>query len=319
MLNSVQMQSQSLSGISVSILHGPVHRQLCTTRGADLTRRRILGLQNTSKRKDGSILYWFKFLYFFFCVASTYFTYRPWKKESYLTLAGGNRSPCSTYCKVSLEGSFSPLTFVSLPLMRMASPSMIGPPSYVVAQDAGTEAVSGGDSAATTASTIIATTKPILDASSTRKAAPPVPHFDSVLRAAPALDDDFDLEEIAESASSSTLSLPDQLTASEGSSLQTLLRPHIEHHASLHAYLDANSMLQEFILQTRESIHIDAGKVKSSHSKVSRLEKDLGSVRLEAEKKGKLFWSPKRRREWRRRMAEVSTYAGQTYSTRLLI
>ena len=172
--------------------------------------------------------------------------------------------------------------------MRLASPTMVAattshaaaPPSYPQSNEANNNSTSS-----TTAA--------------------PVPHFDSILRAAPAFDDDFDVEALADSPSSSTVSLSEQLDASEGSNLKRKLRPHIEHHTSLHAYLDANSLLEELIIETRERLHMDAGKVKSTSSKVTRLKADLEGLRLDSEKKGKVFWSPKKKREWRRRVAEV--------------
>lgn len=134
----------------------------------------------------------------------------------------------------------------------------------------------------------------------------PVPHFDSILRAAPEFDAELDLTDIGnESASSSTLSLP-QHTASRGSqSWKTHLTPYLEQHASLHAYLDANTQLESLIHHTQENIHIDAGKIKTTSTKTTRLEKRLNELILEGSKKGRIFWSPKRRRHWRHSMIEV--------------
>ncbi|UZJ54842.1 hypothetical protein CBS101457_004162 [Exobasidium rhododendri] len=184
--------------------------------------------------------------------------------------------------------------------MRMASPSMVDPPSYPVPDSAPDADVASSNVETATRATPASN---VSNSTGTRsKGVVPVPHFDSILRAAPALDADVDLEELDDSASSSTLSLPDQVNTSEGSSLQKILRPHIEHHTSLHAYLDANSALEELILQTREKLHIDAGKVKSTFSRVNRLERIQLSLKSEGEKKGKIFWSPKKKRDWRRQV-----------------
>lgn len=157
-------------------------------------------------------------------------------------------------------------------------------------------------------------------ASSSRLAAPatanrlvtaPVPHFDSILRAAPAFDDDFGWDdEDSQSASSSTLSLNEIKQDGEGSTgrqeLLSLIAAHADYHISLHACLDANVTLQQVIHGTQEQLHVDAGKVKSLSTKIANLERRGEALRVEGDKKARMFWSPKRKREWRRQMAEVS-------------
>lgn len=138
----------------------------------------------------------------------------------------------------------------------------------------------------------------------------PVPFFDSILRAAPAFDIDDNDSEVGhdnDSASSSTLSLSEQLKRNAVSDWSSTLAPHLQQHASLHAYLDANPRLQEKLADLKDAIHTNLGKRTSLATRVARLQKKLHLVQLESDKRVKLLLSPKKKREFRRQVKEISS------------
>lgn len=178
--------------------------------------------------------------------------------------------------------------------MKMASLSLeasgsIVPPSYLETQE--TEKTASGSNNVKKPSIV----------------APPEPFFDSILRAAPAFDEENEEEQyhFDESPSSSILSLPlDLKLLNVKSHWIHTLKPHLPQHASLHAYLDANSTLHETIAQLRERIHINAGKRTSVNTRITHLQRKMHDIQLESDKRMKLILSPKKRRTIRRQIQD---------------
>lgn len=138
---------------------------------------------------------------------------------------------------------------------------------------------------------------------------PPIPFFDSILRAAPAFDyeNEEDIGHDNDSASSSTASLAEQLTQSAVSDWSSTLIPHLEQHASLHAFLDANERLPENLENLKNRIHINLGKRTSLTTRVTRLQLKLHQLQLESDKRSKLLYRPKKRREFLRQVDEITS------------
>lgn len=149
---------------------------------------------------------------------------------------------------------------------------------------------------------------------SSTSGAAPAPHFDSILRAAPAYDaddtesadsnEDLDLGQIPSS------SLSDPPTARESTAaVAEAIRPHLAHHSSLHAYLDANRMLEEMMIAMRQKIHEDSGRLKSRIAELKRMERVLAEAQ-EVKGKGAVLWLPKKKRLYRMKVEKVRE--GQT-------
>lgn len=129
----------------------------------------------------------------------------------------------------------------------------------------------------------------------------PAPHFDSILRAAPAYDEDDEEQEIGgnEQAEEEELNLPTPTNITDA------IRPHLQHHSSLHAYLDANMMLEEMILGTQERIYEDSGRLKSQRAELRRAEADLKILQSAKGKgTGAAFWMPKKKKAYKAKMEE---------------
>jgi predicted nucleic acid-binding Zn-ribbon protein len=137
----------------------------------------------------------------------------------------------------------------------------------------------------------------------------PVPFFDSILRAAPAFDyeNEDEIGHDNDSASSSTVSLTQQLAQNTVSDWSSKVGPNLEQHASLHAFLDANANLNERLTHVKERIHTTAGKRTSLATRVTRLQKKLHELQLESDQRRKLLFRPKKRREFVRQVHEVTS------------
>lgn len=134
----------------------------------------------------------------------------------------------------------------------------------------------------------------------------PAPHFDSILRAAPAYDNDDDEEEDEEmrrrreeEEQEEEQNLPPSTDVHEA------IRPHLQHHSSLHAYLDANLLLEEMIMGTQERIYEDSGRLKSQKAELKRAEEDVKILQsVKGKGAGTVFWMPKKKRAFRAKMEE---------------
>lgn len=129
----------------------------------------------------------------------------------------------------------------------------------------------------------------------------PAPHFDSILRAAPAYDDDDDGEGENEQVEEEE----EDVNLPPATNILTAIRPHLQHHSSLHAYLDANMLLEEMILGTQERIYEDSGRLKSQKAELKRANEELKLLQSAKGKgAGSAFWMPKKKKAYKMKMEE---------------
>lgn len=135
-----------------------------------------------------------------------------------------------------------------------------------------------------------------------------MPHFDSVLRAAPAYDDDDSDWDDGASMGSSISHSKVQYTSSPQDLQELILKAkkYAVSHTSFHAYLDANTHLEHNIKELQNRIHEESGKLTSRKAELRRLEKQKASLLSQRKGKVKLLWTPKKRSSWRGKLNSVS-------------
>lgn len=139
------------------------------------------------------------------------------------------------------------------------------------------------------------------------------PHFDSILRAAPAYDDDDDDDDGDEGfVEGDDNEGDDRGDAREATrSVAQTIRPHIAHHHSLHAYLDANQMLEETIAESRNRVNESAGQVRKKDAEVVKAQVFLKEAQAQ-KGKSSMLWTPKKRKAFAATMTKASNSVGFT-------
>lgn len=135
------------------------------------------------------------------------------------------------------------------------------------------------------------------------------PHFDSILRAAPAYDDDDDDDgdgELLQGDGNEEETYGEALQAKK--SVAQTIRPHIAHHHSLHAYLDANQMLEETIAESRNRVNESAGQVRKKDAEVVKAEVFLKEAQAQ-KGKSSMLWTPKKRKAFAATLTKVGNPA----------
>jgi hypothetical protein len=133
----------------------------------------------------------------------------------------------------------------------------------------------------------------------------PTPHFDSILRAAPAYDDDDYNEEEDNSNDQVRLQDSNDGPSDFNGTVSQIIAPHIAHHHSLHAYLDANQLLEETVTDVRNRVNEGVGQVRKKEAEVIKAQ--VGLKNAQAQKgRSSMLWAPKKRKQFKAALDKVS-------------